>query len=193
MAAAVLLPAACGGPAPTTAAPTTAAPTAGAPTAGPSAAAPPAGPPGTEGPTATVQPPGTPTYLSDLREVPSFHGNEFDHGVVGVLGGREFPRSSRTRFCKDRWQVALYKLRHPYSSFVATLGLDDRSDRSAVVRFEVLAGEEVVFAEEVGSGGSVVVDVPIRDAELVSLSATLVSTGPPCEAVAIWGGARLVT
>jgi NPCBM/NEW2 domain len=136
-------------------------------------------------------PPGTTTYLSDLRQVPSFNGNEFNQGVVGVIHGQDLFRSLRTRFCKNQGQVAMYNLRQPYSHFVATIGLDDRSDPSALVQFAISAGDDVVFQEQARTGQAVVVDVSIRDADILTLSATLLSANSPCSAIAIWGDARV--
>ena len=136
-------------------------------------------------------PQGATIYLSDLRQVPSFNGNEFNQGVVGAVGGRDFSRSLRTRFCKNRGQAAMFKLREPYSSFIATVGLDDRSDPSASVQFNVSVGDKVVFQEQAGMGQAIVVDVPVRDSNILTLSATLLSANSPCAAVAIWGEARV--
>lgn len=133
----------------------------------------------------------TTTYMSDLREVPSFNGNEFDQGVVGVIDGHDLSRSLRTRFCNNQSQVAMYNLRQRYSTFVATVGIDDRSDPTASVQFTIIAGESVVFQEEARTGQAFAVNVSVRDSEIVTLSATLLSANSPCSAVAIWGEARV--
>ena len=137
------------------------------------------------------EPHGTTTYVSDLREVPSFNGNEFDQGVVGVIGGHDLNRSLRTRFCKSHNQVSMYNLRQPYSKFVATIGLDDRSDPSASVQFTISVGDNVVFQEQAGIGQAIVADVSVRDSNILTLSANLLSANSPCGAVAIWGNARV--
>jgi hypothetical protein len=171
------LPAGCGSPGPAASVPaTTAAPT----------------PPETPDGAATRAPvsQGTTTYMSDLRQVTSFNGNEFDHGV-GRIGGRDLVRSLRTRFCKNQGQVAMYNLRQPYSNFVATVGLDDRSDPSASVRFTISVGDHVVFQEQARIGEPVVANVSVRDSNILTLSADLLSANSPCSAVAVWGEARV--
>lgn len=132
-----------------------------------------------------------PAYLSDLREVPSFHGNEFTRGEVGVMGGTSHPRSLRTRFCRDLRQAVMYNLRQPFSELIATVGLDDRSDPAAVVQLTILADDRVVYDAELRPGQAVPVAVPVRGAALVTLTATLRAERPRCSAVAVWGGARL--
>lgn len=136
-------------------------------------------------------PQGTTIYLSDLRQVPSFNGNEFNQGVVGAVGGQDLLRSLRTRFCKNQGQVAMYNLRQPYSNFIATVGLDDSSDPSALVQFAISAGDKVVFQQQARIGQAVIVDVSIRDSEILTLSTTLLSADSPCSAVAVWGDARV--
>jgi hypothetical protein len=133
---------------------------------------------------------GTTTYMIDLRQVPSFHGNEFDQGI-GVIGGHDLVRSLRTKFCRDQGQVAMYNLRRPYSHFVATVGLDDRSDPSASVRFSISVGDDVVFEEQARAGQAIVADVPIGDSNMLTLSATLLSANSPCRSMAVWGEARV--
>ncbi len=136
-------------------------------------------------------PPGTITYMSELREVPSFNGNEFDQGVVGVIGGRDLLQSLRTRFCKNQSQVTMYNLRQPYSNFTATVGLDDRSDPSASVQFEIIVGENVVFQQQAAIGQAIAANVSVRDSNMLTLSATLLSARSPCNSVAVWGEARV--
>jgi NPCBM/NEW2 domain-containing protein len=143
--------------------------------------------------TTTAPPPGTITYVSDLREVPSFNGNEFDRGVAGVIGGQDLSRSLRTKFCRNHGQVAMYNLRQSYSNFAATVGLDDESDPSATVQFAISVGDDVVFQEQARVGQAIVVNLSTRDSDLLTLSATLLSADAPCSAVAIWGDARVAT
>ena len=138
-------------------------------------------------------PPGTPTYLSDLHEVQSFNGNEFEQGVVGVIAGQDHFRSLRTRFCKNQRQVSMYKLRQPYSNFIATIGMDDSSDPSASVQFAVIVGDNIVFQQQAGIGQAIAANVPVLDANILTLSATLISANLPCRAVATWGDARVET
>jgi predicted small lipoprotein YifL len=155
--------------------------------------APPAPEPAEVTATSIPVPPGTPTYLSDLREVQSFNGNEFEQGVVGVIAGQDHFRSLRTRFCKNQRQVSMYKLRQPYSTFIATMGVDDSSDPSASVQFAVIVGDDVVLQQQAGIGQAIAVNVPVLDANIVTLSATLMSANVPCRAVATWGDARVET
>lgn len=138
-------------------------------------------------PTAPV----TTAYLDELPYTPD--SDPYDTRDTANINGNAYPRSQGARFCfgsnRRNWE---YNLGRKYQTFRATLGLDDNSERAAIVRFEVFADGRSIYKQDAHLGQAFPVNAPVNGALRLQLVSTLLSEEGGCGgATAEWGDARV--
>lgn len=135
--------------------------------------------------------PVTTAYLNELPYTPD--SDPYDTRDTANINGNTYPRSQGAQFCfgsnRRNWE---YNLGRKYRTFRATLGLDDNSERDAVVRFEVFADGRSIYRQDAHLRQAFPVNAPVNGALRLQLVSTLLSKEGGCGgATSEWGDARV--